>query len=191
MKSVNNNWAKVGGVVAVCIIIFVSIYKNPVFHIHSIALLNLAFLMLHQFEEYVYPGGFKQFFNTYVGGKSRIISYPLSDKAIVTINIGLGWGLYVTGVIFPNPFIIMVLLTASFINGVVHTGAFVKLKKYNPGLITGLFIFIPFSIYAANRVIDNSLMTSPGIFFSILFAIGGITLIPITVYLLRDKKLNE
>jgi hypothetical protein len=184
MNFIAKYWAKAGGVVAAVLIIFVLVSKDSM-DIRSIALLNLAFLMLHQFEEYVYPGGFKSFFNSFIGGKNRLIRFPLSDTAIIAVNVFIGWGLYFLAVIIPDSILVSVTLITSFINGIVHTGALLRFRKYNPGFITGLFLFIPFSVYSAMQLSGN--LQSSDWLIIIPSAILGTALIPFTIYLFRDK----
>lgn len=185
MRFITKYWAKAGGVIAAAIIIFAVISKGTVLNIKSVALLNLAFLMLHQFEEYVYPGGFKSFFNSYIGGKNRVIRFQLSDTAIIVVNVVIGWGFYLLAVLFPNFILVSITLATSFMNGVVHTGALLRFRKYNPGFITGLFLFIPFSVYSMLHLSKN--MQANDWFIIIPSAILGTALIPFTIYLFRDK----
>src|ERR1700689_786958 len=47
---------------------------------------QLPVYFLHQFEEYVFPGGFKEFFNTKVLG-SPVAAEPLNARASMWINV--------------------------------------------------------------------------------------------------------
>lgn len=188
MSFIAKYWAKTGGVTALLIILFVLIYNDSLMLIQSIALINLSFLMLHQFEEYVYPGGFKNFFNTYIGGKSSIIKFPITDTGIIAVNILIGWELYLLGILFSYSIFTAVLLLTSLINGIVHTGALLRFKKYNPGFITGLFLFIPFSVYSILQLSRDSLINPVDLLIIIPFALAGTALIPFTLYLCRNKK---
>ena len=182
-------WAAFGGVPALVIILYILLISDTgLSGIRTIAALNLAFLMLHQFEEYIFPGGFKEFFNINIAGKSRIIPFPVSDKGIIIVNIVLGWGFYSAGIIKPIPVFILILLGASLLNGIVHTAVMIRLRKYNPGFITGMFIFIPFTLYAGKLIIRSGSITPPEWLLIIPLTIAGSALIPVTLYLCRKRN---
>ncbi len=53
----------------------------------------LPALMLHQFEEYVFPGGFLSWFNREVF-KSASDTSPMSPKIAFVVNVLIGWPLF-------------------------------------------------------------------------------------------------
>lgn len=184
------HWAKAGGLLFIAIIIYVLFFTPyKTFSLQTIAWLNLAFLMLHQFEEYVYPGGFMDFFNNYLYGKKRIMRFRIKPVSAFHVNVTLGWGIYllcaVTG--GQSPFFVMIITTISFINGLAHTGAAVIFRKYTPGLITGLFIFIPFSVFVFFSMMNNGLNSGLNWIYIIILAAAGTPAIPITLYIFKEK----
>jgi tryptophan-rich sensory protein len=105
--------------------------------------------MLHQFEEYQYPGGFKEFFNQTIYNKTWIIRFPLNDTAIFMVNVVVAWTAYTYSALHPEYlWLALGLFCITFFNGFLHSFLFFRKKKYNPGFYTGLFLFIPFSSYA-------------------------------------------
>ncbi len=58
---------------------------------------------------------------------------------------------------------------------------FFMLKKYNPGLITGLLIFIPFGIFLLTRIAGN-IEQKYWMMILIVFIIGTVS-IPLTIKL--------
>ncbi|MBD81147.1 MAG: hypothetical protein CL840_19675 [Crocinitomicaceae bacterium] len=51
--------------------------------------IHLPILMIHQFDEYVFPGGFKEWFNLHFW-KSNDVDFPLDWKTSAKVNV-LGW----------------------------------------------------------------------------------------------------
>ncbi|MFX0012147.1 MAG: hypothetical protein ACFE9R_17675, partial [Candidatus Hermodarchaeota archaeon] len=85
------HWPKAGIIAA--IFIFVLLFFNSKASIGSyewLYWLSLPLYMIHQFEEYVYPGGFKEELNKLLtrGVGHREI---LTDKMGLVINIGFIW----------------------------------------------------------------------------------------------------
>ena len=101
--------------------------------------------ILHVVEEYVYPGGFATRMKKLKPKLSPVINWP----SIVIIN-GLQLLLCVT-IIFvgkSNPTFSLSAAGLLFINGIIHIVAAIRKRGYAPGLITGVFIYLPLSIYA-------------------------------------------
>lgn len=104
--------------------------------------------LLHQFEEYVLPGGFVAFFNTKPLG-SKQANFPLDEKASFWINIPIVFVAYPLSAIFAGCLDVSLgIWTAYFsvINAISHVGMFFK-YRYNPGLVVSTFINIPVGVY--------------------------------------------
>ena len=129
---------------------------------------------VHEFEEYILPGGFLAFFNHNMM-RSNQDEYPLTKVGSFWINIplvyvampfsallahffGLEWGLWTAYFSFLNAFAHAIMF---FIFG----------RKYNPGLIISIFLNIPFAIYMVWYFFDNNLVTTQGNIISIIVAI--------------------
>jgi hypothetical protein len=115
---------------------------------------------LHQFEEYIYPGGFAEFFNRNLLGSSRddwpvtkmfslwinvpiiFIAFPLS--AILAGKYGLGLGIWTA--------------YFSIVNALSHVGMFPK-SGYNPGFVVSLLLNIPVGIYTIYTFLNLGAIT--------------------------------
>ena len=182
------HWAKAGGFLFIVIIFYVLLFTPyKTFNLQTVGWLNLAFLMLHQFEEYVYPGGFKEFFNSNISG---FVRFKLNDRSAFHVNVTLGWSFYFLAAILSGiyPILLVVALGINLLNGLVHTGAAIVLKKYNPGFLSGLFIFIPFSVYVLRQLAIKDLIISGNWFMIAIFIIAGALTIPMTLYIFKEKK---
>ncbi|MBE2219288.1 MAG: HXXEE domain-containing protein [Ignavibacteria bacterium] len=191
MELVNRHWAKAGGVIAVGILVYIYLIEGsrmPL--VQKFSLLSLAFLMFHQFEEYVYPGGFQYYFNTRIYNPFGFFKSKISDKAVIWVNVVLGWGIYALVAIFfhENPVIVMTFVAVLLINGVLHFGLAFSMRDYNPGVVTGAILFIPLAIYSATKLRDTGVMTMPEIIMVLPYAAGFSLLIPITIFVCREKK---
>ena len=108
--------------------------------------LQLPIYMLHQYEEHA-RGAFRAFINHEIGGDRDV----LTNAAIFWINVPGLWivdlaVLYLAVYVSPALGLIAVYLTA--LNGLLHLGMAIAMRRYNPGLWTSAVLFLPMSVYA-------------------------------------------
>ncbi len=148
MKWLYNNWYKSTIFLAVYLLIFALIYLFKEDYALFLIWLQTIVYLLHQFEEYVLPGGFVKFFNTKPLG-SKIDDFPLNIRSSFWINIPIIFiGFPLSAILAGYVNISIGLWTAYFsiINAISHVGMFFWFK-YNPGLIVSLFLNIPIGVY--------------------------------------------
>jgi hypothetical protein len=103
---------------------------------------------VHVIEEYVYPGGFLD--------SAREIAPEAFEYASIPIVVGVNTSM-IAGCLFAalmrkrTPFFGLSMASLLFVNSILHTGASIRTKKYQPGLVTGLCLYIPLSLYAFNE----------------------------------------
>jgi hypothetical protein len=103
---------------------------------------------IHVVEEYVYPGGFLE--------SAREIAPEVFEYASMPIIVGVNASM-IAGCLFAalmrkrTPFFGLSMASLLFVNSILHTGASIRTKKYQPGLITGLCLYVPLSLYAFNE----------------------------------------
>ncbi|PWY65390.1 hypothetical protein BO83DRAFT_440244 [Aspergillus eucalypticola CBS 122712] len=93
-------------------------------------LANFMTVLVHQFEEYRFPGGFLAAMNIGVHSSSRPDQFPLSSQSSTFTNVIAIYGFYLA------PF---------FIHGIninMKLGSF-----YNPGLVSVILMHIPLGYY--------------------------------------------
>ncbi len=191
MELIYRHWAKLGGVIAAGILVYIYVIQGarmPL--VQKFSLLSLAFLMFHQFEEYVYPGGFQQYFNTRIYNPFGFFKNKISDKAVIWVNVVFGWGVYGIVAIFfhDNHTLVMIFVAVLLINGLLHFGVSFSVRDYNPGVVTGAILFLPLAIYSGIKLKESGVMTTPELVMVLPYAAGFSLLIPITIYFCRDKK---
>lgn len=109
-----------------------------------LAFLVLPVYMLHQYEEHDDDRFHRFAVETF--GKGRDV---LPTPAIFVINIGLVWALLAVVLWLMrrvDPGFAVVAGYVVLVNGIVHLAAWAALRRYNPGLLTGLLLFLPLGI---------------------------------------------
>ncbi|HMQ80048.1 MAG TPA: HXXEE domain-containing protein [Ignavibacteria bacterium] len=185
------NWAKAGLLFSLFILAYIYlINKHSMPLLEKYVLLNLAFLMIHQFEEYVYPGTFKEYFNTRIYNPFGFFRNKLTDKGIFWVNVILGWGLNIAVLLFfrDNPQAVMTAIGIIFINGIMHFFTAFKTRGYNPGVVTAAIFFIPLGLYSFNKFYSAGMIKTVDILLIIVYSLLGSLMIPITIYGCREKR---
>ena len=131
---------------------------------------------LHQFEEYIYPGGFTEYFNIKILDSNRK-DWPLTKKEALWINVPIVFiGFPVSAILAGQIDISIGIWTAYFsiINALSHFGMFFQ-DRYNPGLIASVLLNIPVGVYTIYYFATNQLISlnSHIIGVSIAIAIQG------------------
>lgn len=107
--------------------------------------LQLVIYMIHQYEEHA-QGKFKDFVNRVIaGGQPKI-----GDVPIFWVNIIGVWGVYllvIYAAVLSNPAFGLIAAYTTLVNGLLHIIASVATRRYNPGLITSLILFLPLGLY--------------------------------------------
>ncbi len=99
----------------------------------------------HVVEEYFWPGGFLESAKEIAPGAFEHASLPI----IVGVNASM-----IVGCIFGalmrkrNPVYGLSMASLLFVNSLLHTGAALRMRKYVPGLVTGLVLYVPLSLSA-------------------------------------------
>ena len=65
-------------------------------------LLNFVVLLVHQFEEYAWPGGFPATMNTVLQPSPTPDHYKLNQNSATAVNVLAAYGFYLIAVFFPT-----------------------------------------------------------------------------------------
>ncbi|MBK6765287.1 MAG: HXXEE domain-containing protein [bacterium] len=108
----------------------------------------LPALMLHQFEEYVFPGGFLSWFNRDVFKSDSDVS-PISPKIAFVLNVLLAWPLFVVvGYVgLEQMWFSMPMMGILFVNAWFHIALSISSMRYSPGTFSAILILLPLSLY--------------------------------------------
>ncbi|MBV1706634.1 MAG: HXXEE domain-containing protein [Hyphomicrobiales bacterium] len=113
--------------------------------------LHFPVYMVHQIEEHLWPGGFRTYVNREIF-HSPDPEAPASAEAIAFVNIVLVLIPLMLGAI-PRQlqpgfvWIGLVMLAVSLVNSLAHTGLAIVRRQRNPGLVSAIFLLLPFSLW--------------------------------------------
>ncbi|WP_274853399.1 HXXEE domain-containing protein [Bacillus methanolicus] len=91
----------------------------------------------------------------------------------------------ILAVIFSFYYIFLVFLAIFFGHVFTHIGQAIFLKKYTPGVITSIFLVLPYSLYAYYRLLKEHIINGGDILWSIL---GICIAVPILLLFLVSKR---
>jgi len=188
MTWINRYWALIGGIIAIGIILFVLLSGMKFSDINTMLWFHFSLLLLHQFEEYIFPGGFREFFNKTIRIKNTTTKSPLNAGGILLVNVVFGWTAYLISAIsgIQNPWLALGLLGVTVTNGLLHTTMALIKRKYVPGLISGLFLFIPFGVYVILRILKVNPVEN--IIPAIIVFVAGTVIIPVSIFITNKMK---
>jgi Protein of unknown function with HXXEE motif len=125
---------------------------------------------LHVFEEFVLPGGFRAWYASY----RPTIASSLSAPYLVVVN-GIMLGVCaLIAIAGPSPnaaanwFIMTSIL---FWNAIFHVRATVRMRRYSPGVISAVLLYIPLTVFGSFVLLQHRLV--PRIAAVACFGIGG------------------
>lgn len=121
-----------------------------------VALLGAA--VIHVLEEFVYPGGFMEFVKSF----NPRVAHSVTARFAVLIN-SLFLLLCIAGAVVAENSLAFSLSVASllFLNALVHLLGAVKARGYAPGVISGVLLYLPLSLYAYYLFAISGKLTLP------------------------------
>jgi len=137
-------WVVAAGFMAAALLALVPVLCEPLALPVLLIFLHSPAYMVHQVEEHA-GDRFRRFTNDVVfGGREA-----LTTASVLVINLPVVWGLnlgalYAASLIGPG--YALVAPYALLVNGLTHVAAAIRLRRYNPGLVTSLILFLPLSL---------------------------------------------
>lgn len=188
---VRRHWYEIGLVPAVAALVWALVGELTT--VQLILLLNFVVILLHQFEEYRWPGGEAWILNEVFQPRGGPVDrYPLNQNNAAFINI-LAWPFYLVAVFFPDA-VWLGLAPVLFgfgqfvIHGVITN---VRLKTvYNPGLAAVVIGHIPLGIWYLVEVYGAGVISGWDWLFGVLYMVFfmGVIMQRIGYGLLVDKN---
>jgi len=105
---------------------------------------------LHILEEFVYPGGFAAWDRRY----RPDFSHTITGRFHLIINGLLLVACYDVAALRSSPVGVaawLTVMTLLFTNAVWHLAGSVKSRTYSPGMVTGLLLYMPLTVYGFGR----------------------------------------
>ncbi len=186
-------WAAIGGLIFVGLAFMLGILGDTIPTMQRLMILLYMSLLFHQFEEYIFPGGFAVANNIALFGEKKDINkYPLNEMSALIVNVACAYPLYIVGIfcyellwydIFIAYFtMVQVLMHCLKIN--------ISLRAwYSPGCLSALFVMLPLGIYtlwhmATHIAVPSYCWWAPIIAFP--FVAFTTILLPILLFKRRD-----
>jgi Protein of unknown function with HXXEE motif len=193
MLFLRKKWFDIGFVLSILILSFLWLFKVRLYSLTFLLWLNVITLLLHQFEEYRFPGYFPGMLNVVMYKSKQPDRYPLNTQTAFIINVFIGWSIYILAAVFASHAIWLAIASILISVGNIIAHAFLFNIKgrmlYNPGLFTAIFLFLPMSIYFFCFLINNNIATTAdfiiGIILGILLNVVGVLKL---IDWLKDEK---
>jgi hypothetical protein len=120
--------------------------------------LPLIAILLHMTEEFVWPGGFPEWYRHYAPGTVARVSVGL----LVIVN-----AVFVALALIPPALganargyaYWMLVAAIAAANGFFHLGATLRYRVYSPGVVTGALLYIPLGVMGAAWLLRTDLIT--------------------------------
>jgi hypothetical protein len=159
------NWQKALPILAgLGIVAWVAVFRADPTSERALFAALLIIYMLHQIEEHLWPGGFRQFTNARVF-KSGDDNWPVDLDGVALVNIGYVWLPIGAAVVFPEAlrWVGWGWVGLTLINGVSHIASSIRFRCYNPGLVTSIVLFLPFTVWALAHGVESGALTAASI----------------------------
>lgn len=187
MKFLLRHFYNISVFIGILLIIFTLIFWEQLDVLQRLAMLNLAVLNFHFFEEFGFPGGFPKFANTMFAYKNspKPERFPLNQMSAFLTNWGTALVLYVPPIFFPNAIwfnlasIIFGGVAQLIMHGIVNNKMLGR--YYNAGLLSVVLGHLPITIIYLYYIHVHDLVTISdyiiGIIIMILWYVVGIRII--------------
>lgn len=161
LRAITRYWPYVGILPGIVALAYVLIESASLEVMQAILLLQFMALAVHQFEEYVWPGGFPLMVNAGVWKSDAQLRdrYPLNQLASAWLNLFYLWLVYLPAALFYSDVTWLALLIAFIGIGelLFHLLAVPRATGffYNPGLATSVLLFLPLGVWQIVEVISS------------------------------------
>lgn len=194
MKFWRRNWYYIGGLLFVVLSFFMGFWGVRLLsHIQVIMVFSFMAMLVHQFEEYGWPGGFPSIVNIMQFKEKEIPDrYPFNQNLTFIDNVFTTYTFYIVPIFFPH---LIWLALAQTLAGLLQLPAHGivmnrTLKSiYNPGLGATVFLQTPLAIYMIWYVHTNNIATGWDFILGAIGSIVGYALcFGLPVLLLRNRN---
>ena len=149
MAFLRRYWYDIGALAAIVVTIVLALLWGVTSTAQKLLLANFIAILLHQFEEYGWPGGEPAIMNRALQPSDRPDRYPLNQNSAMVVNVLAAYGFYLIPVFAPGVFWLGVA-PALFGLGQFGIHGIVTPKKlgqfYNPGIAAVILLHIPIGL---------------------------------------------
>jgi hypothetical protein len=174
-----DNWQKALPVLALIgVAVWLALFRSDPASEQAMFAGLLVIYMLHQTEEHLWPGGFRQFTNARVFESGRD-DWPVDAGGVALVNIGYVWLPVALAALFPQGLRWLGLgwVALTLINAVTHIVTSIRFRCYNPGLVTAIVLFVPFTVWVLASEVSRGLLSGGEV--ALLVLLGVLLHIPV------------
>lgn len=144
--------------------------------------------ILHVLEEYLFPGGFPEFMRlaapAFAEGINRPFAIFINGLFLIACAVGIRQGPRIVS--FGIALAVLVLL-----NGIAHQAVALRFRRYAPGMVTGLLLYIPIAALILWNFARNGELHGDNLFSGVLIGILAQLLPPVWLAVARLLKAKE
>ena len=192
MDMYRKHWQDIGGVLAMLLTGSLALFGKRLSRPQLFSALNLVAMLVHQFEEYRFPGTFPGQFNGGLFKSDKPDRYPMNTHTAMVVNVGFFDGFYLLPVLFPRKvWLGLSPVLLGFFQALGHALLFPRLvgARWCPGALSAMFLHVPFGIAYLRALQEEQPPTRSdwikAILLLPLFLVGGVV---VPQQLLKDKE---
>lgn len=176
LKIICRHWYNIGLAVAVAAAALSAFFWKDMSVLLRLNTVSFIAILIHQFEEYGFPGGEPMIMNLALQGSDIPDRYPLNQFSAMFTNVFFSYVIYLLPILFPNVICLgiapMLMGLMQFIIHGVMTN--IKMKSlYNPGLGAVVFLHIPVGVYYIHYITANGLASGGTWAIGIIYTIAA------------------
>ncbi|WP_028544297.1 HXXEE domain-containing protein [Paenibacillus taiwanensis] len=192
MNFLRKYWSDLGMLIGVIVCVSLGVYGNSMSELSILLWLSFVAILVHQYEEYRWPGYFAGLFNVVIFKSDRPDRYPLNTQSAMIINLIIAYVFYLLPVFFPNViWLALAPIFMGFFQFIWH-GIFANMKTktiYNPGLFAVVTLHLPIGGWYIYHIVTYQLVnTLDWILGTIYFFVAVYILIIKGNMWLKDKN---
>jgi hypothetical protein len=190
---VKENWPKAGVIVAIFLTIYLVVLVLPQNTLLFALLMSTPLYMLHQVDEYIFPGRFAQFMNRDIY-KMDPETGLVDSAAIFWINIAVWiilafyslWAVTDPAQAAWMPYFFIFQALIHLILGIVG-------KRFlNPGMVTSWLVHIPWAIWTIGLLVQAGMIVNPYWNYYVLDGFWGVVfMVGAACFLLLRHRLKQ
>ena len=188
------NWQRFSPALsAIGIAAWIALFRNDPTSERALFAALLVIYFIHQIEEHLWPGGFRQFADAHMFHSGND-NWPVNIDGVALVNTAFVWLPIALAAFFPQTlrWVGLAWVGLTLINGIIHIVTTIRLRIYNPGLVTSIVLFLPFTIYVLVLEVERGALSGADVG---LIALYGVLLhLPVAAlfavpFLLRRRHL--
>lgn len=193
MKRWVRHWYNIGMVIASITFLILILRWSSFGTLQRLQMISFIAMLVHQFEEYGFPGGEPAIMNIVLQGSELPDRYPLNQFSAMLTNVIFSYVIYLAPVVKPN---VIWLGIAPMLMGLMQFAVHgimtnIKMKSfYNPGLGAVVCLHVPVGVYYLWYISHYSLVSMSDWIIGIIYTVvaTGFILGFLTYVLLSDKE---